>query len=183
MIIQKEKGFAPLLIVLIIVLIGAAGFLGYQVTRPKTSTPTTPQAQPVKKPLSSKVPAKISQKIIPPRSKAPGVISAAITAHGYNPQTGSAIKPDKYFSPKDRQLYLALNINKPKVGTHIEYVRYLQGKYLDHRSIRVAQPNWKYAYFGWTNKSGKEHKKGIYRVRVYSNGILEKKVNYIVRTQ
>lgn len=162
--IKNEKGFTPLLIVIIIVLIGAAGFLGYQVTRPKTST-------------------KSSQKVIPPRSKAPGVISAAITAHGYNPKTGSVIKPDKYFSPKDRQLYLALNINKPKVGTHIEYVRYLQGKYLDHRSIKVTQPNWKYAYFGWTNKPGKQHKKGIYRVRVYSNGILEKKVNYIVRTQ
>lgn len=183
MIIKNEKGFTPLLIVLIIVLIGAAGVLGYQAIRPKTSTPTTSQAPSAKKPLGSKIPAKSSQKGIPPRSKAPGVISAAITAHGYNPKTGSVIKPDKYFSPKDRQLYLALNINKPKVGTRIEYVRYLQGKYLDHRSIKVAQPNWKYAYFGWTNKPGKEHKKGIYRVRVYSNGILEKKVNYIVRTQ
>lgn len=183
MITQKEKGFALLLVVVIIVLVGAAGFLGYRVTRPKTSTPTTSQAPSAKKPLGNKIPNKSSQKVIPPRSIAPGVISAAITAHGYNPRTGSVIKPDKYFSPGDRQLYLALKINKPKVGTHIEYVRYLQGKYLDHRSIKVAQPNWKYAYFGWTNKPGKEHKKGIYRIRLYSNGILEKKVNYIVRTQ
>lgn len=172
----SQKGFAPLIILVIIAAIAGAGVLGYQAYRSKT--PAVPSNKNEQRSSLNKTVTK--KTAAPPRSKAPGVIRAAITAHGYNPKTGAAIKPDKYFSPKDKQLFLLLNVNKPKIGAHIEYVRYLQGKYLDHRSIKVTQPNWKYAYFDWTNKPGKEHKKGIYRIRVYSNGILEKKVNYIV---
>lgn len=173
----SQKGVAPLIILVIIAAIVGTGIIGYQVYRSNNAVPQKAS----QKGQSNKTALKKIE--APPRSKAPGIISAAITAHGYNPKTGAAIKPDKYFSPKDKQLFLLLNVNKAKVGTHIEYVRYLQGKYLDHRSIKITQPNWKYAYFSWTNKPGREHKKGVYRVRIYSNGVLEKKVNYLVRTQ
>lgn len=164
----SQQGLAPLIILVIVAALAGAGFLGYKYLGSKQQASKGP---------------KIATKTAPPRprSKSPGVVLAAITAHGYNQKTGAAIKPDKYFSPKDNQLYLLMNVNKPKVGTRIEYIRYLQGHYLDHRSVKVNQPNWKYAYFGWSNKPGKMHKKGIYRVRVYSNGVLDKKVNYVVR--
>ncbi len=183
--ILGQKGLAPLILVLVVALLAGGGFLGYQMYSSKNPSSFggggTAPALP-----NLKLPAKTSpttQKVVMPRSKAPGIVTAALTAHGYNSKTGSAIKPDKYFAPKDPQVFLLMNVNKPKVGDRVEYVRYLQGKYLDHRSIKVAQANWKYAYFGWSAKTGKEHKKGIYRVRVYSNGVLEKKLNYIVRNQ
>ncbi len=178
-----QKGFAPVVLVLAIAVLGLGGFIGYQLyksnslpnlSRVKSTIPTTKKVAP--KPKAS------AQRVTPPRSKAPGIINAALTAHGYNPKTGSAIKPDKYFSPKDNKIYLLMNVNKPKVGTRIEYVRYLHGKYLDHKSLKVTAPNWVYAYFGWNNKPDKLHPKGIYRVRVYTNGILEQKLNYIVRS-
>lgn len=172
----NQKGLAPLIILIIVAALAGASFLGYRYYSSKNIPTPSPVRQAPKSTSST-----VKKVTIPPRSIAPGVILAALTAHGYNPKTGSAIKPDKYFSPKDKQIYLLMNVNKPKIGTRIEYVRYLQGKYLDHRSIKIAQSNWKYAYFGWTNKPGKDHKKGIYRVRVYSNGVLEKKINYLIR--
>lgn len=172
-----QKGLTPIIIVLVIAALGGVGFLGYQLYRSKIPAGTNPTL----KILPSNQPKSIKNTVLP-RSKAPGIITAALTAHGYNPKTGSAIKPDKYFSTKDNQIYLLMNVNKPKVGTRIEYVRYLQGKYLDHKSLKMTQPNLKYAYFSWSTKPGKDHKKGIYRVRVYSNGILEKKINYLIRS-
>ena len=171
----NQKGLAPLIILVIVAALAGVSFLGYSLYSKNTST-VSPVKQPFKSTSTTK---KVSA--VPPRSSAPGVVLAALTAHGYNSKTGSAVKPDKYFSPKDKQIYLLMNVNKPKVGTRIEYVRYLQGKYLDHKSLKVTQPNLKYAYFNWSAKTSKDHKKGIYRVRVYTNGILEKKINYLVR--
>lgn len=171
----NQNGLAPLIIVLVVTALAGVGFLGYKYLGSKNISTLAPTQQP-KTPIAS------SNKTSAPRSKAPGVVLAALTAHGYNPKTGSAVKPDKYFSTKDSSVYLLMKVNKPKIGTRLEYIRYLQGHFLDHRSIKVTQPNWKYAYFGWSNKPGKLHKKGIYRVRVYTNGVLEKKINYVVRS-
>lgn len=164
----NKPGFAPLIVLIIVAALVGVGLLGYKLS--------TTQKQQKKVPTVSQ-----NVKKVPPRSKAPGVVLGAMTAHGYNPKTGAAIGPDKYFSAKDPKLYLLMKTDKPKPGTRIEYVRYLQGRYLDHRAIQVTQPNWKYAYFAWSSKLGKLHRKGIYRVRVYTNGVLEKKVNYEVR--
>ncbi len=177
--ILNQKGFAPLIIILAILALVGVGFLGYKTYGSPANLINS--VNPAKnQPNKSSV--KLVKINVAPRSKAPGLINAAITAHGFNPKTGAAVKPTKYFSPKDKQVYLLMNVNKPKVGSHIEYVRYLQGKYLDHRSIKISQANWKYAYFGWNAKPGKEHKKGVYRLRIYTNGVLEKKINYLVRS-
>jgi len=168
----NQQGLSSLIILLVVVVLAGGGFAGYKYLNTKNSTSsTTPSAKVTKKVVVSQ------------RSKTPGVVLAALTAHGYNPKTGAAIKPDKYFTTKDTPLYLLMNINKPKIGTRLEYVRYLQGKYLDHKSIKITQPNLKFAYFDWNNKPGKSHKKGVYRVRLYSNGVLEKKINYVISSK
>lgn len=172
-----QKGIVPLIILVVIVALAGIGVLGYQLYRSKIQSILSKTEQKGQTQSNRTT----SRKTATPRSKAPGLITAAITAHGYNPKTEGAIKPDKYFSSKDRQIFLLLNVNRPKVGSHIEYIRYLQGRYLDYKSIKVSQPNFQHTYFAWTSRSGKEHKKGIYRVRLYFNGVLEKKVNYLVR--
>lgn len=165
----NQAGLAPLVLLLIVAALGIVAFVGFrQLTNKPTSSVTKQEVKPTQK----------------PRSQAPGIIIKATTTKAIDPKTGEATAPNKYFAPLDKALFLVSNLNNSPSGTRIEYVRYLNGKYLDHGSVKLVKPDLKNVGFNFSpKKTGAKHKKGIYRVRLYTNGILEKKVNYIVRSQ
>ena len=106
----------------------------------------------------------------------------AITAKAINDKTGEPINPTKYFSPTQADIFLVNSLKSAPLGTHIEFVRYFNGIYLDHGSVTLSKANLKNVSFNWGLKKGvSKHKAGIYRVRVYSNGKLEKRLNYVVQ--
>jgi len=75
-----------------------------------------------------------------------------------------------------------LTLKNPKVGTKFEYVRYLNGKFLDNGNLTMKKANTNNVSFGWTlKKTGATHLVGTYRVKVYTNGVFEKETTYIVQ--
>ncbi len=117
-----------------------------------------------------------------PRSKAPGIIISVITAKGVDPKTGEAINPTTIFLSTDKSIYAVTTLQNAKIGTRIEYVRYLNNKFLDNRSIKIKKPNTNNTSFVWTLKnSTASHPVGTYGVKVYTNGIFEKEITYTVQ--
>ena len=150
---------------LCLVLLLVAGY----VLRPKPSTPTV-----ITKPT-------LRPKPTLPRSKAPGVITAAATATALDLR-GGALSPAATFTQTDKTIYLVLTLNNPKLGTKFEYIRYLNGKYLDDGTLQITKPNTTNTSFMWSLKTpGARHLTGSYRVKVYTNGVFEKETSYMVR--
>ncbi|GEM_PF-1083931 len=156
--------------IVVLVIIGGFYFLPQ---KPKTTPLPAPQPaiqQPTITPTSTL-----------PRSKAPGIITNVVTASALNAQ-GAAASISSSFTKTDSTIYLVLTVNKPKVGTKIEYIRYLNGKYLDSGTNKILKPNVSYTSFVWSlKKPGAAHLLGTYKVKVYTNGIFEKETSYIVQ--
>jgi len=122
----------------------------------------------------------LSPKPTLPRSKAPGIVINALTASSLDAQ-GKAVTLTTTFAKTDKNIYLVLTLNKPKIGTKIEYIRYLNGKYLDSGVNKILKPNVTNTSFVWSlKKPGATHLIGTYKVKVYTNGIFEKEVSYTV---
>jgi len=120
-------------------------------------------------------------KLTSPRSKAPGTIASVSTASSLD-MKGNALTPVSTFAKTDKNIYLVLALNKPKVGTKIEYIRYLNKKLLDNNAVKLVKPNLTTMSFAWSlKKPDATHIVGSYRVKIYSNGILEKEISYSVR--
>ena len=149
--------------IIVLILLGRLYFLKKvpQITQPVAS----PSIQPTK-----------------PRSKIPGIIVSIVTAKGIDPKTGEAVNPTSIFLTTDKSIYVVTTLQNTKVGTRIEYVRYLNNKFLDNRSITITKLNTNNTSFVWTlKKIGATHPVGNYRVKVYSNAIFEKETSYTVR--
>ncbi len=117
-----------------------------------------------------------------PRSKAPGVISNALTAKAIDPKTGEAVNPTSTFAPIDKSIYLVLTLKNPKVGSRYAFTRYLNGKFLDNGSLPVTKLTTNNVSFVWAlKKIGATHPIGSYKVKVYTNGIFEKEISYQVQ--
>ncbi|HKC14998.1 MAG TPA: hypothetical protein VKC89_03515 [Patescibacteria group bacterium] len=120
-------------------------------------------------------------KTILPRSKAPNVITNALTATAIDAQ-GNAVSPKNTFSTTDKNIYLILTFNNPAVGTKFEYIRYLNDKLLDSNALKILKPNLTNASFVWSLKKPEStHLAGNYRVKLYTNGVFEKEVSYTVK--
>lgn len=116
------------------------------------------------------------------RSKAPGVIISVVNARGIDPKTGEALDPVTTFLSTDKSIYAVTTLKDAKVGTRIEYVRYLNSKFLDNRSVKITKANTNNVSFIWTLKnSTAAHPAGEYRLKVYTNGIFEKEISYTVK--
>lgn len=123
----------------------------------------------------------LSPKPTLPRSKAPGVITSILTASSLDTQ-GKAVAPATTFAKTDKNIYLVLTVNKPKIDTKIEYIRYLNGKYLDNGVNKILKPNVTNTSFIWSlKKPGAMYLVGTYKVKVYTNGIFEKETFYTVQ--
>ncbi len=115
------------------------------------------------------------------RSKAPGVISAVISARDVSAQTGEPKVLSSKFSKKEGEIFVVMKLQEVKPGTKLEYVRYLNNKYLDHKSIEITRANAGYANFSWKLKDPPGIRAtGEYFVKVYTNGKLEKTITYSV---
>lgn len=135
----------------------------------KASVPTQPPVQ------------TLSPKPTLPRSKAPGIITNVVTASSLDAQ-GKAATLTTAFAKTDKDIYLVLTLDKPKLGTKIEYIRYLNEKYLDKGANKILNPNVSNTSFVWSlKKPGAMHLVGTYKVKVYTNGLFEKETSYTVQ--
>ena len=146
---------------------------GLFVVLQKSKTKSLPQQPVAQQPT-------LSPKPTLPRSKAPGIITNIATATSVDTK-GSAVTTSSTFAKTDKNIYLVLTLNKPKIGTKIEYIRYLNGKYLDSGTNKILKPNVTNASFIWSlAKPGTMHLVGTYKVKIYINGIFEKETSYTV---
>lgn len=123
----------------------------------------------------------VIKQILVRRSKSPNVIIQATTAKAIDVNTGKVITAARIFSTNDKTVYLSLDLDKPQVGTRIDYIRYLYGRYVDHGSIKVDRPLTSNLAFSWvvTRPLG-SRPDGQYKIATYANGILEKRVTYVI---
>lgn len=113
------------------------------------------------------------------RSKAPGIILSAIPTRQVD-ATGGPTDQSQQFSLKQNPLYIVMKLNSPPPGTRLEYVRYLNDKYLDHRSMSINAPA-QYANFQWLLPTPlASHLAGTYLVKLYTNGVFEQRVNFTI---
>ena len=162
-----KQGFAPVLIVLLLLVVATGGFVAYrgygQWQQQKTKQQT------------------VVKQVLVRRSKNPNVITQATTAKAIDVNTGKVITAARVFSTKDRTVYLSLDLDSPKIGTRIDYIRYLFGRYVDHGSIKVDKLKTSNLAFSWvvTRPLG-SRPDGQYKIATYTNGILEKRVTYVI---
>lgn len=162
-----KKGFAPILMILLLLVLATGGFVAYR------GYGQWQQQQNKKKPV-------VKQMLIR-RSRNPNVITQATTAKAIDINTGKVITAARVFSTNDKTVYLSLDLDNPKIGTRIDYIRYLFGRYVDHGSVKVDKLQTSNLAFSWvvTRPLG-SRPDGQYSVATYSNGILEKRVTYVI---
>jgi len=159
--------------IIILILLGRSYFLRKSSVPALTSIKVPQITQPIVSP--SVQPTK-------PRSKIPGMIISIATAKGIDSKTGEAVNPTSVFLTTDKSIYVVMALQNVKMGTRIAYTRYLNNKFVDNRSIGITKPNTNNSSFVWTlKKLGATHPVGNYRVKVYTNGIFEKEITYIVQ--
>ena len=114
------------------------------------------------------------------RTKKPGIVKDVVMTTDVNPNNGKPFNNKAVFS-KSNTVYADIRLNNASKGMHIEYVRYYNGKYLDHGSIQLSQNNSDYANFNWqrTNKKATDAK-GTYLLKIYANGRLETTTHYSI---
>ncbi len=159
---KSEKGFSHIVILFIVVaVVVGAGLLVYRHVHnnAKSTSNLTSAAKKVKH---------------------PGVIQSEkfSTSVGTN---GAAVSPTTIFTTTDKKIYVVLLLKNAKTTNRLEYVRYLNNKFVDNGSIPLNKDGAHYASFAFTAKTGKSHPKGTYRVKVYTNGIYEMAANYTVQ--
>lgn len=154
-------------VVILVVIIGGA----YMLVRKSYKTmPQTTTQQPTMQPKPTL-----------PRSKALGIITNVVTASSLD-ALGNAVTPTSTFSATTKTIYLAVTLNNAKVGTKVEYVRYLNGKYLDKNALKIIKPNTANTSFVWSlAKPTATHLVGAYRVKVYTNGVFEKETTFVIQ--
>ncbi len=161
----------------IVILVLVTGLLFVLQSSKNTLTSTqqpTIQQKTIQRPIVSPTP-------ILPRSKAPEIIVNAQTASAIDSQ-GKATSLSTTFAKTDKNIYLVLTLNKHEVGTKVEYIRYLNGKYLDNGTNKLLNAGITNTSFIWSlKKPGATHLVGSYKVKVYTNGIFEKETSYTVQ--
>lgn len=170
---QTKSGFAPIVIIIIAVVAISVLYTVYRYFGANPQSLPTQQVIPGKKlPTSSAM----------PRSKAPDVVTKVVTSKGVDTKTGEAVSTTSLFSKTDKSIYAVLTLKNPKVGTKFEYTRYLNGKFLDNGSLEMKNATTNNVSFHWTlNKPAAFHLSGDYKVKVYTNGVFEKEVNFKVQ--
>ena len=72
-----------------------------------------------------------------------GSVVAVVSAKSYDPRRNVASDVTSNFSPTDRQIVVGVTLEGYPAGARCEFVRYLNGKYLDHGSVPVKKPTAK----------------------------------------
>ncbi len=165
--IAFQNGFIalPVIVVLLIVVVGGlVGFRAYQQSHSQQAQKQT-----------------IAKQVLVRRSKIPNVIVNATTAKAIDVKTGKVITAAAVFTNSDKTIYLALDLDSAKSGTNIDYIRYLNGRYVDHGNSKLNKDAVDNISFSWTNnRSLGSVIEGKWKIATYTNGLLEKRVNYTV---
>lgn len=93
---------------------------------------------------------------------------------------GAITKPVSAFKSTDPTIFAAIGLNKSKDGQRVEYVRYLNGKFVDNGSVPI-KTGAKYADFKFKLKPNQTHPKGKYLVKTYVDGRYQKSARYEVQ--
>lgn len=158
-----QSKFTMAFVILVLVATGILGYKAYQQTQNQISKKT------------------VVKQVLVRRSKIPNIIVKATTAKAIDVKTGKVITAARVFSFNDKTVYLALDLNSAKSGTFIDYIRYLNGRYVDHGNVKITKNGTNNLTFNWTNtKPLGSVGDGKWKIATYSNGILEKRVNYTV---
>ncbi|GEM_PF-1206691 len=156
-------------IVFLLFAIVAGGLVGYKIYNQHTT----------QKQATTKT---VIKQVLIRRSKILNVIIKATTAKAIDVKTGKVITAARVFSLVDKTIYLALDLNSPKSGTHIDYIRYLNGRYVDHGNVKIQNDQTNTISFSWTNvRTLGSVADGKWKIATYTNGILEKRVSYVVQ--
>ena len=142
----NQKGFTPIIIALVVVLLIGGGYLAYRSFKGSPQPALVTQPSSTQQPTSSAKPTSTNSAL---RSKAPGIVTQVAFSRTIDPKTGIALNPATTFSKTDPAIYVVVSLNNPPVGAKIEYVRYLNGKFLDNRSTATTKTTDKSVVFGW----------------------------------
>ena len=165
---NNQKGIAIPIIIVILLVAVVGGLLGYKTYQQLKSAKQSEQKTVVKQ-------------VIVRRSKIPNTIIAATTAKTIDVKTGKVITAARVFTLDDKTVYLGLDLDSAKSGTNIDYNRYLNGRYVDHGNSKLTKGQVDNISFSWTNsRSLGSLIEGKWKVATYTNGILEKRVSYVV---
>lgn len=163
----EQKGIALPIIILLVAIV--AGLLGYKTYQQLKLAKQSEQKTVVKQ-------------VIVRRSKIPNTIVQATTAKTIDVKTGKVITAARVFTLDDKTVYLGLDLDSAKSGTNIDYIRYLNGRYVDHGNSKLSQDWISNISFAWTNsRSLGSIIEGKWKIATYTNGILEKRVSYVVQ--
>lgn len=123
----------------------------------------------------------IKKQVLLRRSKDLGFIQRGLTGKAIDVNTGKIVLAARVFSLNDSTVYLELDLQQPPAGTLIDYIRYKNGRYVDNGEISVANAGTKNMLFKWQiNKALSSLSNGNWKVATYTNGILAKRVLYVV---
>ncbi len=125
----------------------------------------------------------VNKQVLQKRSKDPGVINKALTGKAIDVNTGKIVQAARIFSSNDKTVYLELDLNKPLKGTIIDYMRYKEGRYVDHGEVVLAKADINNLLFNWTiNQLLTGLRDGKWKIATYTNGILAKRINYEIKS-
>lgn len=163
---NNQKGIAiPIIILLVAIVAALLIYKTYQQFKANQSEKKT-----------------VVKQVIVRRSKIPNVIVTATTAKAIDVKTGKVITAARLFTLDDKIVYLALDLDSAKSGTNIDYIRYLNGRYVDHGNAKLTKDLTDNINFSWTNNRALGSVlEGKWKIATYTNGILEKRVNYVVQ--
>ena len=121
----------------------------------------------------------VNKQVIQRRSADLGLINLALTGKAIDVNTGKIVQAARVFNVGDKTVYLELDVTNPPVGTLIDYIRYKEGKYVDHGEITITSSTTNNVLFNWTiNKLLAASRNGKWKIATYANGVLAERINY-----
>ena len=95
--------------------------------------------------------------------------------------TGAAKTPATLFAPNTPAINAVVTLSNAGKKARIEYVRYLNDKYVDSGSLQVSKTETKNAGFAFKLKPGAARPVGSYKVKFYANGKFIRQAIYAVK--
>ncbi len=162
---QKQKGNIAIIALLILAAVVVGLVVYQQFLKPKARVKTVI----------------MNKQVLVKRSKSPGIIQRGLTGKAIDVNTGKIVTAARVFSGDDKTVYLELDLQSPPKGTVIDYIRYKDGKYVDHGEVTLEKTDTQNVLFNWTiNKLLASAREGNWKVATYTNGILEKRIAYSI---
>lgn len=156
--------FAIVFIILLVVVVGLVTYK--QIKNAKTQVKTIT----------------VNTQVLQKRSKDLGHINRGLTGSAIDVSTGKIVKAARIFTPDDKTVYLELDLNFAPKGTVFDYIRYKEGRYVDHGELVLDKSNTQNILFNWTiNNLLANIRDGKWKIVTYDNGILSKRIAYEIK--